>query len=67
MKIKIIAAILILALITIPFGVYKHYNSKGEVVRVEIPQGANAGKIAAILEEQGVIKSPLWFKICTKI
>ncbi len=67
MKIKIALAIIILGLIAIPFGIYKHYNSKGDFVRIEIPQGATAGKIATILKEQKVIQSPLWFKICTKI
>ena len=67
MKIKIIIAVLILAIITVPFGIQRHYYSKGDFVRIEIPQGANAGQIASILKEQGIIKSPLWFKICTKI
>ena len=67
MKIKIALAIIILTLIAIPFGIYHHYYAKGGFVRVEIPQGATAGKIATILKEKKVIKSPLWFKICTKI
>lgn len=67
MKVKIILAVFICALIAIPFGIRHHYYSKGEVLRVEIPQGANANKIASILKEQGIIQSPLWFKICTKI
>ena len=67
MKIKIALAIILLALIAIPFGIYHHYYAKGGFVRVEIPQGATAGKIATILKEKKVIQSPLWFKICTKI
>lgn len=67
MKIKIVIAVLIFALIAIPFGIYRHYYSKGDFVRIEIPQGTNAGKIASILKEHGVIKSPLWFKICARI
>jgi UPF0755 protein len=67
MKIKITAVILVLALLFIPFGIYHHYYSKGDLVRIEIPQGSNAGKIAVILKEQGIIQSPLWFKICTKV
>lgn len=67
MKIKIIIAVLILAIITVPFGIQRHYYSKGDFVRIEIPQGANASQIASILKKQGIIKSPLWFKICTKI
>ena len=67
MKIKIIAAILVLALIIIPFGIHHHYYSKGDFVRVEIPQGATAGQIADILKENKIIKSPFWFKVCTKI
>lgn len=67
MKIKIALAIIILALIAVPFGIYHHYYSKGDFVRIEVPQGANADKIASILKEQGIIQSPLWFKICTKI
>ncbi len=67
MKIKIALAIIILTLIVVPFGIYHHYYSKGDFVRIEVPQGANADKIASILKEQGIIQSPLWFKICTKI
>ena len=67
MKIKIIIAVFILALIAAPFGIYHHYYTKGDFVRIEIPQGASAGKIASILKENGVINSPLWFKICTKL
>lgn len=67
MKIKIALAIIILTLIAVPFGIYHHYYSKGDFVRIEVPQGANADKIASILKEQGIIQSPLWFKICTKI
>ncbi len=67
MKIKITVAIIILALIVIPFGIYHHYYSKGDFVRIEIPQGTTADKIASILKEKKIIKSPLWFKICTKI
>lgn len=67
MKIKIALAIIILTLILVPFGIYHHYYSKGDFVRIEVPQGANADKIASILKEQGIIQSPLWFKICTKI
>ena len=67
MKFKIVIAVLILALAAIPFGIHHHYYSKGDFVRIEIPQGASADKIASILKEREVIKSPLWFKICTKI
>ena len=67
MKLKIILAIFILALIAIPIGIYHHYNAKGDFVRVEIPQGATAGQIATILKEKKVIQNPLWFKICTKL
>lgn len=69
MKIKIIAGFIIAALLVgaMFFGIRKHYYSKGESVRIEIPQGASAAKIAAILKENKVIKSQLWFKICTKI
>ena len=66
LKIAIILAVFILILTAIPFGIRHHYYSKGDFVRIEIPQGATAGKIASILKEQGIIQSPRWFKICTK-
>lgn len=67
MKTKIIITIILLCIASLPFGIYRHYFSKGEFVRIEVPQGATAGQIASILKEKKVIKSPLWFKICTKI
>lgn len=67
MKTKIIITIILLCIASLPFGIYRHYFSKGEFVRIEVPQGATAGQIASILKEKRVIKSPLWFKICTKI
>ncbi|MBQ4494044.1 MAG: endolytic transglycosylase MltG [Elusimicrobiaceae bacterium] len=67
MKIKIIITIILLFIAALPFGIYRHYFAKGDFVRIEIPQGANAKQIALILKENQIITSPLWFKICTKI
>lgn len=55
------------AILFAPYGVYKHFNNKGAMVKVEIPQGISAIKIADILKKEGVIQSPLFFRLCVKI
>ncbi len=64
---KLIILAIIAVLILIPFGVRHHFYNKGDVVRVEIPSGIPAIKIADILKENGIIESKLWFKICLKL
>ncbi len=63
---KLIIVLIILCLCIVPFGIYRHFNNKGEAVQVEIPQGLPAGKIADLLKEKNIIESTLWFKICLK-
>lgn len=55
------------ALVCLPFAIKKHFYSKGEAVTVEIPYGTSAAKIASILKDHGVIKSPLYLRICLKL
>lgn len=65
MKKFIVFSILFL-IIAAPFGLWRYFDNKGEVVSVDIPQGISAAKIADILKEKEIIQSPLWFKICLK-
>lgn len=64
---KLIAALIIVCVCLAPFGLYRHFNNKGEIIQIEIPQGLPAAKIAGLLKEKGVIESTLWFKICLKL
>ena len=64
---KCIFILLAVLVIAVPFAVYKHFNGKGEAVQVEIAPGTPAAKIADILKEQGVIKNPLFFKVCLRL
>lgn len=64
---KLLLLIIILLIIAMPFGIRHHLYNKGEPIKVEIPNGIPAVKIADILKENGVIESTLWFKICLKL
>ena len=64
---KFIFILILLFIIAAPIGVWRHFNNKGDLAQVEIPPGIPAVKIAEILKEQGVIQSPLFFKICLKL
>lgn len=44
-----------------------YYFWPGDPVKVSIPEGAGAGKVAAELHQRGVIISPLWFKALVKL
>ena len=60
---KLIVFTILFLIVATPFGVYRYFNNKGELVTVEIPQGVSAGKIGELLKEKGIIQSPLWFKL----
>lgn len=64
---KLTLLIIIAVIISIPLGVKYHFYDKGELVRLEIPSGIPAVKIADILKDNGIIESKLWFKICLKL
>ncbi|MDR0953255.1 MAG: endolytic transglycosylase MltG [Elusimicrobiota bacterium] len=61
------AVIILLLLVAAPVSVYLHYFNKGDTITVEIPEGMPGVKIAELLKDNGIIKSPLWFKICLKL
>ncbi len=63
---KLIVFTILFLIVAAPFGVYRYFNNKGELITVEIPQGVSAGKIGELLEEKEIIQSSLWFKLCLK-
>ncbi|MDR0734836.1 MAG: endolytic transglycosylase MltG [Elusimicrobiota bacterium] len=67
MKKKYIFAFFLVFAIAAPYGVWRHFNNKGQRTQVEIPAGTPAVKIADVLKENGIIQSKLFFKICLKL
>lgn len=57
----------VVAFAVLPVGEFLEFDKgEGTAVRVEIPQGASADKVADILLEKGVIESKLAFKLKLK-
>jgi len=62
-KLKTIAAVLALGLLVLSLYLFW----PGEPVKVSIPEGAGAGKVAAELKREGVILSATWFRLVVKV
>lgn len=62
-KLATIAVILTLAFCALAL----YFFWPGRPVKVAIPEGAGAGKVAAVLKEQGVIISSTWFRALVKV
>ncbi len=69
-KILTVLVLLVVAFCVFGFGVIKEINGsskEGQEITVTIPEGSGANAIGKILEEAGVIKNDLYFKVYTKM
>ena len=67
--IKIIAAIVVIAIIIFVISAFMEINGIGgqkNLCQVHIPNGAGSSAVAAILKEQDIISHPLLFKVYTR-